>query len=1241
MKSVIWVFLFSQLVLSCSPKSVNTVMELLPFVAANDTKIPDDARKPQASSGSSSQTISPFDPATAGTGTYILPQATVNSSSSTSTLNIEYRADLLFNPSAVNKYQSLKVRFTHYTNTETVKSGFDPVTNPIPPLTDTLSILKPDGTPIKVSLSWDSPQDLMIDPAKELDPNTTYTLKITSGVKSVKGDSLKPLSATFVTEEPFFMKHKVNSLPIRTVNGTATFASSSTTIVVPSSTAAELVVGMVVSGKNIAEGSQISSISSNTVTLSKATGGAGTNFDVTFTTPGLSLDKTTNPTVTLESTINNHSQIKSLKLCKMGFTDPTIAPGSVICKKDFAIGFELCSGGCTAETFSNNITQYTEIGGNLFFYLIESYSGKKYYKLVNFNYGTAANISVLSKTANTTSGSKTITVTDASGLSKGMFITGSSVPFGSVITGLAGNDITISQAATATVSGATLTATDSSLREIAKVFLDGQAIGDNIHKSAMYSLGRLISSYGKGEFTLNTKDLNAKISESTSNTRTPTDAYGNPCLAWEKKANTNPTGDDFSIRYLTKVGPFCNIEVSGDIFSSTAYSSVRYTATADVYITEVNIPQTALATNAIQTTGSMTQGSKTITVTDPTGIVAGMVLQGTNLTVESVSGNTVTVNNAASVTLTEKPLDFETSNISASLSPLDGNLDIYLYGRKAQGKMSLVAKVKEIEFFDYLVDDTFVFNGTSGKDKDGNTIVADGDDIFFALNNNPPNVIAHLSGARVNLSSNGDGNMVIGLLNNGMFDFANLTDITKTNPVTKEWSDNIYTLPVTGTGAIAAVIADVVNKKIDEVKPKVVQYVVRDIAVNVAPEIVNSILSGLRGGMKLTFPDYLPPPLNKIELTLSAKVSTDMTSKQSGSNAGIEASASVGTALCIRDASNRCYTDAGYSNPTPPIPLGTDSYIQTKSGAMPSFLDRSSGNPGLLLGLHPDIVNQIFYQLWRSGGINLKINETFINSINGFAGTSTLLKLTTSLLKAEPILSVFSPGKTVVSTQGEPIYLNDAIELRTNPLVLPVVKIAALSGIAGNTEVPKVEITLPDLEISIIGKRTDIQRQADGKTYFATADADTEGYLVGKVRITLKTKAELGFGTYSLPPSTPAGFTPSPDLLATVGNTSIQLKISAQEGDLYYLVEPLEGAGNNPLGLDPDGIWEVMEPLVRSLVVPLLNNVTKDIPLPKLEKCGIRLYDLKNLSIPSNTLNSYLLLNSGMSNYTFTGDCTF
>jgi len=89
-------------------------------------------------------------------------------------------------------------------------------------------------------------------------------------------------------------------------------------------------------------------------------------------------------------------------------------------------------------------------------------------------------------------------------------------------------------------------------------------------------------------------------------------------------------------------------------------------------------------------------------------------------------------------------------NIILDLSPRDGFVDLILYGKKAKGRLAVVAKVVNIEFFGYLVGDTFIFNGIS-------QVGTDGDSVGFAMNEDPPSLTSRLAFARTQLTANSTG----------------------------------------------------------------------------------------------------------------------------------------------------------------------------------------------------------------------------------------------------------------------------------------------------------------------------------------------------------------------------------------------------------------------------------------------------------------------------------------------------
>ncbi|MCP5501656.1 MAG: Ig-like domain-containing protein [Leptospiraceae bacterium] len=1142
----------------------------------------------------------------------------------------EPEAVFLFDTSAVNRYNNLQIRFSESMDISSVEKVIKLLDK------NGTEVLDSNGNP-GFALYWDSPLDLIMDPRKELNVRETYSISISDSAKTFKGKALKPFLGSFTTESTFIMTHKIKS---------SSFPSG--------------------------------------IDINKES--------------GVLLDKSNDSFLVIESTINEPETIASIKLCKLGNLSET--SGTIICRAEVARGIEICNSNCTG-TLTFNLSSSVikpQDGANNYFYQIESKSGKKYYRTVNFDYGNIADPNLEAVNA-------------------------------------------------------------------ATVVLDRQLDASRASKSTASALSGLIKSYGKGEFVLDSKSLNQFITGSTANSPPGTDLSGKTCLSWGTKPAFN---------YLSKIGPFCDIQVSGTIFVSSSYPSVKYAAKADVYITDVKIDEVAqpgdvdnvsidIVTengyvdiflngkkasgkmalvaklpDTLNTTGNLVSGSNQLSsLASTTGLINGMVVTGTGIpagtTISSMNGNTLTLSQNATQSGTGVSIKFE-----------------------------------GIEFFTYLVGDTFVFYGNSVSGYDG-------DAVSFSLNNDPPSLSPRLARAKTSLSvlSGAEaGNLKISVspatflpsvptsLNGINFNkCATGFHPEECNPQTIEWSDNIATGAVVGSGAVAAIIADVVNQKIEEVKPRVVQGVVKDIAERVAPDIVNNIIGQLKNGISVTLPDYLPAPLNRVSITIKAKLNS-ASSINDGTHSGLEANANASIMACVKDVAGKCPGEAGYNNPdVPPTLRGNNAYIITKgSASLPSIYNRSAENPGVLLSIHADAVNQAFYHLWKGGALNFSIDKTFIDTINGFAGESGLLKLTESLLKADPITTVFAPGRDKLESGGERIYKSDEVVLKVNPVLLPFVGIVPLSGNAGESEVPKVKLNLADMGIDIYGKKTDVSRtrsiSADmvsgsntvtvfsssglakdmivcgngiaantklnsingnvltlsnaatsslsseslkfvdgGRVLTANVTAGNTGlnlteacgieagmlvsgnginkgstvqsvsgnsivlsaaptssgtavelkfyreYLIARVMVSLSTKAELTFGTYNLPAVTPANFNPSSSLLASVGNTSIQLKISDAAGDLFYIVEPLEGSSNNPLGLNPDGIWEVMDPLVKSLVLPLLNNVTKDIPLPRMRSCGLELKNLKTLAIPSTSSMPYMLLNAEVGNYTFTGNC--
>ena len=422
-------------------------------------------------------------------------------------------------------------------------------------------------------------------------------------------------------------------------------------------------------------------------------------------------------------------------------------------------------------------------------------------------------------------------------------------------------------------------------------------------------------------------------------------------------------------------------------------------------------------------------------------------------------------------------------------------------------------------------------------------------------------------------------------------------------------------------------------------------------------------------GINVSLPTYLPYPLNAVSLNVGVQLEqTTNAIGTTASNGYLEADVKLG--IVANNANN---------NPRPPTPQGTDSftYFKNPSDKLNTQRHRLGTSPKFqhaLVSLHPDAVNQAIYHLWKSGSINLTLNRSFANEIatNQWAGDTTgyrnstrLLQIFETLLRAESMIKILAPGKTSlrvcpigVSCSGltNTVLMenDDDIEITLNPVTLPVVKPLPLSELtqftcpdeASQCVIPRVRAELVDIELSIKGRKC-TTRNPTSKLCTVYSGVD---YNLVKVRASLSSRADVSFVPFSNPKCNPslnpglAGCDTSQN-----GLTAVSLSISSSE--LKYTLEVLEGQANNPQGLSPQGIWEILDPTVKSLIVPLVNYILEEIPLPRMAGCGLTLENpdgiangagLKILPVRVSDYvagKEFILANTRLGSYVFSGDC--
>ncbi|NBU96642.1 MAG: hypothetical protein EBS19_00290 [Spirochaetia bacterium] len=386
-------------------------------------------------------------------------------------------------------------------------------------------------------------------------------------------------------------------------------------------------------------------------------------------------------------------------------------------------------------------------------------------------------------------------------------------------------------------------------------------------------------------------------------------------------------------------------------------------------------------------------------------------------------------------------------------------------------------------------------------------------------------------------------------------------------------------------GWLSGMIAD---GMVPQVKPNITQAMLTDIVQKVAPNVLNSIVGTLKSpGVDVSLPSYLPAGLANFGLNAKVQLSDDATVRVNGNNKGLISSIHLGitakspianphlhanTTLCA----NGCFI----STKDPNVPL-----VNPATSA--PFLE-SSARPGFLLSLHPDLVTQAAYHMWKNRVIDLNIDKTFIQSVNAYAGSDPLLKLTEQILKASAIMSILAPGKT--SLQGldsngnllPPICSDDDIVFAVNPIMVPATRMISNQNVDPNLgDKPIMNMSISDMQMTVMGKRTDnsdackkVRGNANGTTY-----------ILSVLRVNMNANATFKFVEFDNPN------TPSHDRL-----NSLSIKMFTD--GLKYSMEVMEDRASNPYGLDPAGIRSALNPLVTSLVVPLVNSILNKVPLP-------------------------------------------
>jgi hypothetical protein len=483
---------------------------------------------------------------------------------------------------------------------------------------------------------------------------------------------------------------------------------------------------------------------------------------------------------------------------------------------------------------------------------------------------------------------------------------------------------------------------------------------------------------------------------------------------------------------------------------------------------------------------------------------------------------------------------------------------------------------------------------------------------------------------------------------------------------------------------IKNIVNNVVTQIVPAVKPNLITQMLKNFVEKVASTIFNGILEPLKKGVELSMPPILPMPIGSstntivsnegMDLKLGLALSTNSVniSKQDPNGAkGLETSVNLklllnnksltGSADPITGASKSCnqVSDVNQGK-CPPTPNGSDSFVLTKNPTLelPYILDLEKDKPGVMLGLHSDIIGQFFYSFWKEGGLNMKINQTFINRLLTYRTKTRPIELLEILLKAQSLLQVIAPGKTSLTVKNvntnaiTVIQGTDNLEIRLRPLQTPFV---FLNGATNSYPapgqpgfyIPKLGVSLSDVEVEIVG------------------NPGPSEYRIAVLRLNLKTNARMWTAPYSNPSDPVYGNRLSvrldicndfddAALDSSIGNKDCDYDTPAdvnlfgnhlvrpESKDLTYSVVVFDDAIRNPFSLSSNNIVELINPIVGSVLIPIFNFTLGEIPLPALSHCGINISN--NISVvgiptsfsPSDPVKKPMILLNGFNSATLT-----
>ncbi len=374
-----------------------------------------------------------------------------------------------------------------------------------------------------------------------------------------------------------------------------------------------------------------------------------------------------------------------------------------------------------------------------------------------------------------------------------------------------------------------------------------------------------------------------------------------------------------------------------------------------------------------------------------------------------------------------------------------------------------------------------------------------------------------------------------------------------------------------------------------------------------------------RGEVGINFSSYLPAPFNKASASIMMSFQNMGIFSKAGGSSGLEAS--INGALLARNG--HLFTDNGRKKEdltglVPNLPKyvsaagieNKSTFLTVAPGGLPFGTEGSESlvNAGFTtnaVALSPDVVNQMLYSLWREGVFNIDYDSNFSDTLSIFSHTPVMRDLADGLLVTGQLLPVLDPFRAWEDFKAdrlgslfgpETVSPHDTMMFRIKFFTPPTLT-TTLAEL--REDVPIMNIDFGDGAIEIKGRRE------DGSIYH-----------IVNIRLGMKAKTKFSISYFSNPKN----------ISAMDKFVAFKLGLLKGKENFQYVVSVDDGQQANPMKLDPTRVKSIVSAIIPDVVVPILDSVMSELPLQRLDACGMQFQNMAIASLDENATEPYIAL---------------